>query len=47
MTEEQLVSEIKRIGAMHYNPELAEHQEYLKSKLRVLQASRPPMGQGE
>jgi len=40
MTEEQLISEIKRVGAMYYSPELSERQEFLKRKLKALQASK-------
>ena len=36
MTEGELVSEIKRIGSMHYSLELADRQELLKYKLKQL-----------
>ena len=40
MNEQELVSEIQRLGGMYYSPELVEQQEFLKWKLQKLRAKK-------
>ena len=47
MNEQELVSEIQRLGGMHYSPELIEQQGFLQWKLLKLRAKKALKEQGK